>query len=133
MFFVPNEHCSASEYAFSCEKNLKVLLIGRVGFVGRNLPVELRVFTLPSCSSCPLAKEIACEVAEEFKIAYREINLATAQGISEGRASDILSVPSIAVDDEVIVRGGLVSKQRLEEEVRKRIEKWIERASKEKA
>jgi hypothetical protein len=36
------------------------------------------------------------------------------------------------VDDEVIVRGGLVSKQRLEEEVRKRIEKWSERASKEK-
>jgi predicted thioredoxin/glutaredoxin len=75
---------------------------------------------------------MASEVAQEFNIHYREVDLATAEGMSEGRARDILSVPSIAVDDEVIVRGGLVSKERLEEEVRKRIEKWIERASKEK-
>ena len=94
--------------------------------------MELKVFTLPSCSGCPLAKAMASEVAQEFNIHYREVDLATAEGMSEGRARDILSVPSIAVDDEVIVRGGLVSKERLEEEVRKRIEKWIERASKEK-
>jgi glutaredoxin len=100
--------------------------------VGRNLTVELKVFTLPTCSTCPLAKAIASEVAHEFNIAYKEIDLATAEGMSEGKARDILSAPTIAVDDEVIVRGGLVSKQRLEEEVRKRIEKWTERASKEK-
>lgn len=94
--------------------------------------MELKVFTLPSCSSCPLVKAIALEVAREFDIAYKEVDLATAEGMSEGKARDILSAPSIAVDDEVIVRGGLVSKQRLEEEVRKRIEKWTERASKEK-
>jgi predicted thioredoxin/glutaredoxin len=100
--------------------------------VGRNLTVELKVFTLPTCSSCPLAKAIASEVAHEFNIAYKEVSLATTEGISEGKARDILSVPTIAVDDEVIVRGGLVSKQKLEEEVRKRIEKWIDRASEEK-
>ena len=94
--------------------------------------MELKVFTLPSCSSCPLDKIIVSEVAHEFNIAYREVDLASAEGMSEGRARDILSAPTIAVDDEVIVRGGLVSKERLEEEVRKRIEKWIERASKEK-
>jgi glutaredoxin len=79
-----------------------------------------------------LAKAIASEVAHEFSIAYTEVDLATKEGISEGKARDILSVPTIAVNDEVIVRGGLISKQRLEEEVRKRIEKWTERASKEK-
>jgi hypothetical protein len=79
--------------------------------------VELKVFTLPSCSSCPLAKAIASEVAQKFNM--------------EGKTYDILSAPSIAVDSEVIVRGGLISKQRLEEEVRKRIEKWTESASKE--
>jgi glutaredoxin len=94
--------------------------------------VELKVFTLPSCSSCPLAKAIASEVAQEFNIAYREVNLATAEGMNEGKASDILSVPSIAVNDEVVVRGQLVSKRRLEEEVRKRLDKWTERVSKEK-
>jgi glutaredoxin len=91
--------------------------------------VELEVFTLPSCSSCPLAKAVASEVAREFNIAYKEVNLATAEGLSEGKSCDILSVPSIAVDGEVVVRGRLVSKQRLEEEVRKRIEKWKERVS----
>jgi glutaredoxin len=91
--------------------------------------VELKVFTLPSCSSCPLAKTIASEVAEEFNIRYKEVNLATAEGMKEGKAHDILSAPSIAVDDEVIIRGGLVSKQRLEEEVKKRIDRWAERAS----
>jgi glutaredoxin len=80
-----------------------------------------------------LAKAIASEVAHEFSIAYREVDLATTEGMSEGKARDVLSVPTIAVNDEVIVRGGLISKQRLEEEVRKRIEKWTERASKEKA
>lgn len=94
--------------------------------------MQLKVFTLPSCSSCPLAKVIASEVAQKLNISYKEVNLATADGMSEGKAYDILSAPSIAVDDEVIVRGGLVSKQRLEEEVRKRIEKWTERASREK-
>lgn len=94
--------------------------------------MELKVFTLPSCSSCPLAKAIASEVARKFNIAYKEVNLATVEGLIEGKAHDILSAPSISVDDEVIIRGGLVSRQRLEEEVRKRIEKWSERVSKER-
>ena len=95
--------------------------------------MELKVFTLPSCSSCPLAKAIASEVARKFNMVYKEVNMATSEGLNEGKTYDILSTPSIAVDSEVIVRGGLISKQRLEEEVRKRIEKWSERASKENA
>jgi hypothetical protein len=86
---------------------------------------------MPSCSSCPLAKAIASEVAQKFNMSYKEVDLATTEGMSEGKAYDILSAPSIAVDNEVIVRGMLVSKQRLEEEVKKRVEKWTERVSKE--
>ena len=93
--------------------------------------MELKVFTLPSCSCCPLAKAIASEVAQKFNMIYKEVNMATSEGLNEGKTYGILSAPSIAVDSEVIVRGGLISKQRLEEEVRKRIEKWIVRASKE--
>ena len=92
--------------------------------------MELKVFTLPSCSSCPLAKAITSEVAQKLNILYKEVNMATPEGLDEGKAYDILSAPSIAVDNEVIIRGGLISKQRLEEEVQKRIEKWKERASK---
>jgi predicted thioredoxin/glutaredoxin len=49
----------------------------------------------------------------------------------EAKTYDIMSTPSIVVDEEVIFRGQLVSRERLEQEVRKRIEKWVERASKE--
>jgi len=95
--------------------------------------LELKVFTLPTCSVCPVAKTIALEVAEEFGIDYREVNMAVKDGLDEGVVFDILSTPSIAIDDEVIAKGRLVSKEKLVEEVKKRVERWRERASKEEA
>ena len=95
------------------------------------LSLEVKVFTLPTCSTCPVAKNIASEVAKEFNVRYREISLATKEGWDEGLAYDIMSTPSIVIDEDVIVRGRLVSKERLSEEVKKRIEKWEERAYKE--
>jgi glutaredoxin len=91
--------------------------------------MELKVFTLPTCPTCPLAKTVASEVAQKFGIAFKEVNLATEEGLSEGLAYDIMSTPSIIIDKEVIVRGRLISKERLEEEVSKRLEKWKTRAS----
>ncbi|MEM3824444.1 MAG: thioredoxin family protein [Candidatus Bathyarchaeia archaeon] len=93
---------------------------------------ELKVFTLPSCSSCPVAKQVAFEVAQKLGLAYREVNLNTKEGLEEGEAYQIMSAPSIALNDEVIVRGHLISKEKLEEEVQKRLEKWRVRASLEK-
>ncbi|NWG10320.1 thioredoxin family protein [Candidatus Bathyarchaeota archaeon] len=90
--------------------------------------MELKVFTLPTCSSCPVAKRIASEVAQKFGIAFREVNMATTEGLSEGLASDIMSAPTIVIDKEVLARGRLISKERLEEEIKTRIEKWKERA-----
>jgi glutaredoxin len=91
--------------------------------------VELKVFTLPSCSSCPVAKNIASEVAQELGIAYREVNMATKEGMDEGLTYQIMGAPSIVIEDEVITRGRLVSKEKLAEEVKKRLEKWKARAS----
>ncbi len=91
--------------------------------------LELKVFTLPSCSVCPAVKNIAFEVAQKCGLAYREVNMNTKEGLEEGLACQIMSAPSIALNDEVIVRGRLISKERLEEEVRKRLEKWRARAS----
>ncbi|MDI6847103.1 MAG: thioredoxin family protein [Candidatus Bathyarchaeia archaeon] len=93
--------------------------------------MELKVFTLPTCSGCPVAKMIAFEVAQKFGIAYRIVDMATDEGLNEGLAYDIRSTPSIVIDEEVIVRGQLISKEKLEEEVRKRLEKWRARASSE--
>lgn len=86
--------------------------------------MELKVFTLPTCSGCPAAKMIASEVAQKYSIAYRVVDMATEEGLSEGLAHRIMSAPSIAVDKDVIVRGHLISKEKLEEEVKKRLEEW---------
>lgn len=89
---------------------------------------ELKVFTLPTCSSCHVAKQIALEVARKLGLAYREIDMNTREGLEEGKAHQVMSVPSIALNDEVIVAGRLLSKERLEEEVQKRLAKWHARA-----
>jgi len=91
--------------------------------------MELKVFTLPTCASCPVAKVIVSEVAQKFGVAFREVSMASEEGLNEGLAYDIRSAPSIVIDKEVVVRGRLISKEKLEEEVKKRIEKWKERAS----
>jgi len=80
-----------------------------------------------------VVKNIASEVAKEFNVRYREVNLATKEGLDEGSAYDIMSTPSIVIDEDVIVRGRVISKEKLLEEVRKRIEKWEERAYKERS
>jgi len=90
---------------------------------------ELKVFTLPSCSVCPIAKQIASEVAKKFSLAFRVVDMNTREGLEEGLAHQIMSAPSIVLNDDVIVRGQLISRDRLEEEVQRRLEKWRARAS----
>ncbi len=93
--------------------------------------MELKVFTLPTCSGCSMAKMIAFEVAEKYGVTCRVVDMATKEGLSEGSVYHIMSAPSIAIDDDVFVRGHLISKKRLEEEVKKRLKKWRTRASSE--
>jgi len=91
--------------------------------------MELKVFTLPTCSGCPVAKKIVFEIAKKYGIACKVIDMATEEGLREGLGYQIMSAPSIAIDEEVIVRGHLISQKRFEEEVRKRLEKWKTRVS----
>lgn len=92
--------------------------------------MELKVFTMPACPVCPLAKTIASEVAHELGITYREVNMASKQGMDEGLAFNVMSAPSIALDNDVIVRGSVLPKDKLSEEVKKRLENWKVRAGK---
>jgi hypothetical protein len=78
-----------------------------------------------------MAKAVASETAQKLGIGYREISLATEEGLKQGLAYNIMSAPSIVLEDDVLVRGRFISKEKLEEEVRKRIDKWKERAAKE--
>jgi glutaredoxin len=94
--------------------------------------LELKVFTLPTCSSCKVVKQIALEVARKLGLTYREINMNTKEGLEEGAAHQVMSVPGIVLGSEVIVVGRLLSKEKLEEEVRRRLEKWRAKALTEK-
>jgi len=91
--------------------------------------LELKVFTLPTCSVCSVAKMIALEVARKYDVTFRVVNMATKEGLGEGSAYRLMSAPSIVIDDDVVVRGHLISKERLEEEVKKRLESWRARVS----
>ena len=94
--------------------------------------MELKVFTLPTCPTCPVAKRIVSTVAQKLGIGYREINMATESGRNEGLAANILGAPSIALDSEIIAAGYVVSEEKLEEMVKTRIERWTQRSLQEK-
>jgi len=94
--------------------------------------MELKVFTLPTCSVCPIAKKMAFEVAEKYNTTCRIVNLATKEGLKEGTTYQIISVPTITIDNDIVVRGHLITTQKLEEEVEKRLDKWKTRASEQK-
>jgi len=85
--------------------------------------MELKVFTLPTCKNCPVAKKISKEMAQKYGLTYKEIDISTQDGQLDGLMYQIMSTPSTAIDNEVISRGKLLSKETLETEIRKRLDK----------
>jgi len=83
--------------------------------------LELKIFTLKTCPNCPQAKKIANEVAEELNLKFTEIDMETPEGQIEGLMYQIMSTPSIAIDNDIVARGKLISKKELMDEVRKRL------------
>lgn len=85
--------------------------------------MELKVFTLPTCQKCPAAKRMTREIAQKYGIRYTEVDMSTPEGQLDGLMHQIMSTPSIAVDQELIARGKLLSREELETEVRKRLDR----------
>ncbi len=85
--------------------------------------MELKVFTLPTCKNCPAAKKISQEIAQKYELKFIEVDISTPDGQLDGLMHQIMSTPSIAIDNEVITRGKLLSREELENEVRKRLDK----------
>jgi glutaredoxin len=83
--------------------------------------MKLKVFTLPSCTRCPAVKKVAEEVAKEYHLEYEVVDMNTETGRLTGLMHQVMSTPSIAIDDEVIARGEALSREALEIEVRKRL------------
>ena len=83
--------------------------------------MELKLFTLPTCSECPAAKRISQQAAKKYGIAYSEVDMSTPEGQLDGLMHQIMSTPSIALDGEVVARGKALSSEELEREIRKRL------------
>jgi glutaredoxin len=83
--------------------------------------MKIKVFTLPTCPNCPTAKKIAKEVAEELGVEFVEVDLSQSEGMLEGLMYQIMSTPSIVIDDDVIAKGRIVSKEELMKEAKERL------------
>ena len=79
----------------------------------------LRIFTTTNCPRCPAAKQIAKNVAEKLSLDVEEINLD--EDPIKGLQFQVLSTPSIAIDDETIFFGEVPSEQELQDEIKKYI------------
>jgi len=90
--------------------------------MSRKEPLTIKVFTLKTCPNCPRAKKIALEVAEKFNVGFMEIDVGTPEGQIEGLMYQIMSTPSIAIDEEVLARGEVPMKEELEKKVREKLE-----------
>jgi glutaredoxin len=62
--------------------------------------IHLRVFTHPTCTTCPQAIRLASEIAQDDPdIDFRVISLGSAQGRAVAREMQVLSVPTLFVED----------------------------------
>lgn len=62
--------------------------------------IEVRVFTHPTCTTCPNAIQMVQRLAEQdSQVQMRLVSLATANGREIARAAKVLSVPTIFVND----------------------------------
>lgn len=87
--------------------------------------MELKVFTLPTCKNCPAVKKISSEIARKYGLKYVEVDMSTVDGQLDGLMFQIMSTPSIALDDEVITRGKLLSLEELDKEVKERLDRGV--------
>lgn len=61
-------------------------------------PVPVRVFTHPTCTSCPAAIRMVQRLAGEVpKVAVRVVSLASEAGREEAQRCGILSVPTVVI------------------------------------
>jgi len=80
--------------------------------------MKVSVYTGPNCPKCPPAKDLCKGVAEEMGLDYEEVNIE--ENMIEALQKQIASTPSIVLDEDVVFRSDVPSKESLIEEIKKR-------------
>lgn len=60
--------------------------------------VRFELFYSPLCPTCPYAKEVVREIAEEKGVGLEEINVMTPQGEARARKYQIKGVPHLVIN-----------------------------------
>lgn len=64
------------------------------------LMIEIRVFTHPTCATCPNAIQMVQRLAEQdSQVQMRLVSLATANGREIAKSLNVMSVPTIFVNE----------------------------------
>ncbi|MCW1296149.1 MAG: thioredoxin family protein [Candidatus Parvarchaeota archaeon] len=79
--------------------------------------VVIKLFTSKKCPNCPIAKKIVEKVAKEMKVKVLEIDITKEP--EEALMHQVVSTPSIAINDETIFFGEIPKEEKLKEEIRK--------------
>ncbi len=79
--------------------------------------VNVKIFTTPTCPRCPEAKAIIKELAKVHNLNVDEIDLS--RDLITGLQYQVASAPSIAVNDAVIARGTVPTKDDLHMEIKR--------------
>ncbi len=62
--------------------------------------IEVRLFTHPTCATCPTAIQMVQRLTEQdSQVQMRLVSLATANGREVAKASNVLAVPTIFVNE----------------------------------
>ena len=66
----------------------------------------VRLFSTPICPYCPAAKKMMNQILPDLgdRVKYEEINVWSSKGREEAQKLKVMTVPAIAVGDEVIFR-----------------------------
>jgi len=80
--------------------------------------MKIQVYYGKKCPKCPAAKKVCQEVAKEKGLEYEEVNIE--EHMIDALQRQIASTPSIVLDDDVIFRGKIPTKDELLKEVAKR-------------
>jgi glutaredoxin len=79
--------------------------------------MKLIVFTKNDCPNCPNAKQIAKDVAETLGLDFEEVDVE--KDLITALQYNVASTPSIALEDEVLFRGEVPTREELIKEIKR--------------
>lgn len=69
---------------------------------------ELQLFYAPACPKCPITRKMLETIKVDLEakdVKVEEVNSWTQSGVAEARKTGCMTVPCVAIDGKVVIRG----------------------------